>query len=127
MCNRQRHRCNIPADSPQEYYRRVVTEWKKGFPQLSKKAYIVLSLVPDTIRSDTEWRERVKNVANLYESDLPSPLTLQVELDLWESKWSLWEGDLPSTPQSALNHCSNTVSKYTHTFENLMYTANYNQ
>ena len=25
VCNRQRHRCNIPADSPQEYYQGVVT------------------------------------------------------------------------------------------------------
>ena len=77
--------------------------------------------------SDKEWRERVINVANLYESDLPSPQTLQVELDLWESKWSLWEGDLPSSPQSALNHCSNTLFPNIHTLENFMYTANYNQ
>lgn len=73
-----------------EYYRRVVTvpfldhlcsQMEERFSITQKKAYMGLSLVPDTIRSDKEWRERVKNVVNLYESDLPSPLTLQVELD----------------------------------------------
>ena len=131
VCNRQRHRCNIPADSPQEYYRRVVTvpfldhlcsQMEERFSTTQQKAYMGLSLVPDTIRSDKEWRERVKNVASLYESDLPSPLTLQAELDLWESKWSLWEGDLPSSPQSALNHCSNTLFPNIHTLLKILCT-----
>ena len=64
------------------------------------------SLVLDTIGPSSQWRERVRENAVFYESDLPSPLSLEAELDCWKSKQSMWEGDISNTPQSALDHCS---------------------
>ena len=83
VCSRQRHRSNISAGSPQEYYQRTVTvpfldhlcaQLEERFSTTQQKAYMGLSLVPDTIMSDRQWRERVKSVASVYETDLPSPL-----------------------------------------------------
>ena len=67
ICSRQRHRSNVPADSPQEYYRRTVSvpfldhlcsQMEERFSSTQQRAYMGLSLVPDTIRSDSQWRER---------------------------------------------------------------------
>ena len=118
FCSRQRHRCNVPADSPQEYYRRTISipfldhlcsQIEERFSPTQQKAYMGLSLVPDTIKSDGQWRQRVKDMAVIYETDLPSSLSLEAELDLWENKWTLRVGDLPTSPHSALEHCSSVL------------------
>ena len=57
-----------------------------------------LSLVPDTIRSSSQWRKRIRENAVLYENYLPSPLSLEAELDCCKSKQSMWEGDITTTP-----------------------------
>ena len=88
----------------------VCSQMEERFSETQQKAYMALSLVPDTLRSDTQWREKVKGMITFYETDLPSPLSLEAELDCWESKWSLREGDdLPTTPLSALHHCSSAL------------------
>ena len=69
-------------------------------------------LVPDTIRSKSQWKEQVKETADFYKSDLPIPLTLRAELDRWESKWSLWHNDVPQVHRVHLYlvqvHCFQT-------------------
>ena len=124
ICSRQRHRSNVPADTPQEYYRRTVTvpfldhlcaQMEERISLTQQRAYTGLFLVPDTIRSNSQWKEQVKETADFYKSDLPSPLTLRAELDCWESKWSLWQNDVPTSPQSALIHCSSTLFPNIHT------------
>ena len=42
------------------------------------------------------------DMAEVYNTDLPNPLTLEAELDCWFNKWSLWEGDLPASAQCTL-------------------------
>ena len=83
-----------------------------------------LSLVPDTIRSDSQWRERVKETADFYETDLPSPLTLDAELDCWENKWTLHCG---SSNQSTMSLFKHTIPQHLYSSENFMYTACHNK
>ena len=89
VCSRQRHRTNISAGSPLDYYQRTVTvtfldhlcaQLKERISKAQQKAYIDIFLLPYTIGSDRQWRERVKSVASVYETDLPSSLTLDAEL-----------------------------------------------
>ena len=34
-----------------------------------------------------DWKEKFKIFINFYEDDLPDPLALDGELDLWQSYW----------------------------------------
>ena len=54
---------------------------EERFSETQQKAYMAVSLVPDTLRSDTQCRERAKGMITFYETDLPSRLSLEAELD----------------------------------------------
>ena len=54
---------------------------EEQFSETQQKAYMALSLVPDTLRSDTQWREKAKGMITFYETGLPSPLSLETELE----------------------------------------------
>ena len=77
---RQAHRSNIPADSPEAYYRRnlvipsldhIITELTERFGPIQQTKVKLLGLIPSVAAtyppaSDTE-------VGELYKADLPSP------------------------------------------------------
>ncbi|XP_065675832.1 52 kDa repressor of the inhibitor of the protein kinase-like [Hydra vulgaris] len=45
---------------------------------------------------DTSWKEYIVPFSEFYRADLPNPLALPGELDLWEAYWLNFEGNVPS-------------------------------
>ena len=80
----------IKAATPEEYYRRaltipflehLITELQERFTAHVQKASSGLRLVPSIMRnSSSNNEEKVKEFINMYESDLPNPLTVNAEL-----------------------------------------------
>ena len=59
----------------------ISSQMEEQLSETPQKAYMGLSLVPDTLRSDTQWREKVKGMITFYETGLPSPLSLETGLE----------------------------------------------
>lgn len=122
LCSRQRHRDNVPADSPSEYYRRsisiplvdhLISELDGRFSSHHQKALQGMYLVPTVLVtiSVAECNAKVEQIAEFYEEDLPSPSTIQSEVHCWHMKWqqqktSHGQSCLPLTPMAALRHAT---------------------
>ena len=122
ICSRQSYRSNIPADSPSDYYRRLISipfidhllsEMHSRFSSHQQTALLGLSVVPSVIVTLTadECATKVGKLADMYRADLPSPECLSSELDCWLVKWKSHlrehgEKSLPSSPTAAIRHTS---------------------
>lgn len=113
IASRQVHRANVPADSPETYYRRnimrpfldhITSEMETRFGSIHQTKIKLLSLTPSASVSCTS--SSIKDVGELYKSDLPSPQLLSTELNRWKMKWNaLQPKDRPDTLQNALLGC----------------------
>ena len=57
-----------------------------------------------------DWQANVKDLASLYQADLPALLSLTTELQCWKCKFVHYEPDmLPDGPIHALNQCDTTL------------------
>ena len=92
---RQVHRSNIPADSPEAYYRRnlvipfldhIITELTERFGPIQHTKVKLIGLIPSI--TATYPPASVTEVGELYKADLPSPQLLSAEFHCWESKYS---------------------------------------
>ena len=83
-CGHQRHRSNVPAETPSEYFRRTISiplldhllsEMKLCFSSHQQTALLGLSVVPSVMASlsTEEYTTRVSELADMYQDDLPSP------------------------------------------------------
>ena len=121
---RQRHRANNPASSPLDYYRRnlvipvldqVIGEFDARFSKLSSSAGQLMGLVPSV---NCNREVNVGEVAELYDSDLPSPELLDQEADRWTRKFLAMEPESrPTSCASAIKACD------PRTFPNIFYFA----
>ena len=109
QCKRQSNQDNTPAEDSEAYYRRILTipfldhlivEMKSRFSDTQRKAVLGLSLVPSAMEND--WKQKSLELAQFYHTDLPDPDSLNVELQLWESKWKQYSGEKPQDPISTL-------------------------
>ena len=117
--SKQTTRDNHPASDASEYYKRVITiplidhlnsDLKTRFDFSNVNAYYGLSVVPskiisllDTSKSDVQsWKEKFKIFTNFYEDDLPNPLALDAELELWQKYWETYKGSRPDSAASTL-------------------------
>ena len=110
---RQVHRSNIPADSPEAYYRRnlmipfldhIITELTERFGQIQQTKVKLLGLVLSV--AATYPPASVTEIGELYKDDLPSPHLLSTEFRRWKTKYSLAPLDhRPNTLQGALHSC----------------------
>ena len=98
-CGRQIHRNNTPAESPSEYYKRTISipvidhllnELQSRFSNHQRIALLGLSLVPSlfVLLDPANCTSRVKELAGLYEDDLPSANCIASELHSWKIKWN---------------------------------------
>ena len=97
------------------YYRRSLTipfldhlikELEDRFSSNSKIATSGLCLVPSVMSKRDDWQANVKDLALLYQADLPAPLSLTTELHCWKCKFVQYKPDkLPGGPIDALNEC----------------------
>ncbi|XP_065643035.1 52 kDa repressor of the inhibitor of the protein kinase-like [Hydra vulgaris] len=51
---------------------------------------------------DTSWKDSIISFSDFYGTDLPNPLALSGELDLWEAFWLNFKGDIPSNISKTL-------------------------
>ena len=128
-CGRQIHRSNVPADTPMEYYRRTISipmvdhllsELQSQFGDHQRTAMLGLSIVPSLFLSleSAECISRFKELADLYESDLRSPESLESELHCWHTKWQQQvrdrgESSLPTSLTLTLRHVSSMYPNIT--------------
>ena len=127
-CGRQTHHSNMPADTPSKYYRRTISiplldhllsEMKSRFAIHQQTALLGLSKVPSllTSRPSEECSANIQQLADLYESDLPSPECLESELHCWRLKWQqqLKEHEKNSLPSSLACTVRHTTSMFHNT------------
>ena len=117
-CGRQQ----CASDTQKEYYRRTISipmvdhpfsELQSQFGDHQRTAMLGLSIVPSLFISleSTESISRVKELADLYESDLPSRKCFESELHCWHTKWQQQvrdhgESSLPTSLILTLRHVS---------------------
>ncbi len=101
LCGRQRHRENVPALTPVEYYRHTVTipildhlisEIQTWFSEHNKTAHLRLNLIPSNLvtKPFKVVGAVLKPLEVLYTSNLrddTSTCTVQTELHHWYLKW----------------------------------------
>ena len=92
--SRQMHRSNIPANTPEGYYRRVlaipvldtfILEIEFRFNDHNQRASTLLTLIP-SIRTKPDYHgETMAGLIGLYRKDLPNPYIVDQELLLWKN------------------------------------------
>ena len=101
LAGRQQHRSNVPAGTVVDYFKRnltiplldhIISELDTRFnPESSAVIVEFMQLLPSTICeksvSTILTKTNLAEVLKLYEDDLPSPRSLDVELSLWHTKW----------------------------------------
>lgn len=98
LCGRQRHRPNVPAQSPSEYFRRTISipvldhlllEMETRFDKHQQTAVQGLYLVPSLLVSKTleEVSPKIQELGDLYKDDLPFHSSLSSEFHCWYMKW----------------------------------------
>ena len=48
------------------------------------------------------WKAKFNDFANIYHEDLPNPLALDAELQLWETYWITFKGTIPNSAALSL-------------------------
>ena len=90
-------RSNIPANTPEEYYGRVlaipvldtfIAEIEFRFNELNQRALTLLTLIPSIITKPDYHGEIMADLIGLYHSDLSNADIVDQELLLWKNKWS---------------------------------------
>ncbi|XP_065658916.1 52 kDa repressor of the inhibitor of the protein kinase-like [Hydra vulgaris] len=104
-----KNRNNAPSECVSDYTKiaittplldRLSTELGTRFDNTTIKFYKALVLVPTKMISevqssrDTSWKECIVPFSEFYRADLPNPLALHGELDLWEVYWLNFEGNV---------------------------------
>ena len=97
----------------------LLKELEDSFSSNAKVATGGLCLVPSIISKRYDWKANVKDLASLYQADLPAPLSLTTELQCWKRRFVHYESEkLLDGPIDALNQCVTTfVSRYLYSIE----------
>ena len=129
LCGRQRHRPNVPAQSPSEYFRRTISipvldhlllEMETRFDKHQQTAVQGLYLVPSLLVTKTleEVSPKIQELGDLYKDDLPFHSSLSSEFHCWYMKWIDQEKEhgsasLPTTLYHTLPQCSSLFPNIT--------------
>lgn len=109
LCSRQTRRNNTPADTPEDYYKRVITipfldhllqEFLQRFTPLQQRAATAFLLLPpvDITLNDESL--------DFFREDLPSDDTLQAKIECWRNKWDgVSPLNLPTTIGDLIKEC----------------------
>ena len=61
---------------------------------------INISMIGQTHTGNVSWKQSFKKFSDFYEHDLPNPLALGAELELWQTCWVAYKGSFPSSVAS---------------------------
>ena len=84
------------------------TELKNRFGAATTAAYSGLRIIPATLISSLnhspnfDWKNHFMSFVNFYSDDLPNPIALDGEIELWVKYWDSYEGCCPDTIASTL-------------------------
>ena len=107
-CGRQRGRDNVPAQEPEEYFKRSVTipfldhlrnKLEQRFSSDQQRVVQGLSLIPAVMKENPKLEKTGCGIGN---NDLPSEGNLDMEIVCWETKWAAESLNLPTDPQKTL-------------------------
>ena len=109
---KQQNRSNAPAETTEEYYKRncaiplldhIIANLHSRFSPLALKATSLLCLLPSIVCTK---EVDLKEVLELYETDLPSPELAQLELTRWKAEYQcLRPGQHPDTLAASIKDC----------------------
>ena len=114
---RQTCRDNHPFTDASEYYKRTITmpmidhlnsSLETRFNVQGINAYNGLSIIPSKMLSllkkhgSISWKKNFRQFLEFYQSDLPNPLGLDAELELWERYWLNYKSIIPATIATTL-------------------------
>ena len=112
---RQMHRNNVPAENPEEYYRRVIavslidrfiSEMTFRFNSFNKTASKLLLLVLSIICHPDYNHLEITDLTNQYSDDLPNPDIIDQELRRWKRKWmDVKPDDRPDSLAKSIKVC----------------------
>ncbi|XP_028413710.1 52 kDa repressor of the inhibitor of the protein kinase-like [Dendronephthya gigantea] len=102
---RQQHRANTPADTPSQYYRRVISvpfldhlksEIQTRFSETNLDLMDAVYGLPKNVLIYPDWKTKFSKFLNMYMDDLPYPRFLDTELEMWAERCQMEKGPLPS-------------------------------
>ena len=97
ICGRQRHRINLPSDTPSDYYKlsrsiplldHMLSELNCRFSSHNQMALKGMCLIPAVLITMTkeEVRKRVNTLVEMYQTDLPCTNGIDGEILCWYLK-----------------------------------------
>lgn len=110
-CGRQQHRPNIPSESIQDYYRmnlciplldQINEELRSRFQDGQAVSLDGFFAIPEEVINRKGWSSSFLKFCQAYESLLPSMVSLEAEIQLWDTKWRRCEDACPATLQDTL-------------------------
>ena len=116
VCGRQRHRPNMPAGTPEEYFKRTTAipfigeflgQLKRRFSEAQKKAVEAMAVVPAVLHQGREAESEVsiERMLEAYGADLPCPLVFEEEFAIWKHKWKdVPAKECPADLMASLQH-----------------------
>ena len=138
LASRQQHRSNIiPSGTVKEYYKlnltiplldHIILELDSRFDSESSAIVVeFMKLLPSSLHDNTSSIQAsdFPRLLALYEDDLPAPRCLDVELELWQSKWAhnAEEAKSLNTPEKALVHVDKDYYPNIHSLMMIMVTV----
>ena len=102
---------NYSTSTPEEYYRvaltipfldQVISELKNRFSKQHRVHANGFFVIPDVILENKDWRSFVREFSQQYESDMPSKLNLEVEMNMWEQFWTLEKSKKNKIPDTIM-------------------------
>ena len=133
QCLTQTSRDNTPGETPEVYYRRtlsipfldeLISHMGSRFSDIQQKAVQGMRLVPTVLCDPSIPTLKHQDLLDSYDEDLPSPLTLESELDLWKHKWQSQSSDplMPDSPSQTLLFARKSMWPNVHTILRLVCT-----
>ena len=129
-CSTQKHRSNVPADSPELFHKRsiflplldgVITQMDSRFSKHNKNALKLGIILPNQAKhivdSESENTVNIEECFNFYRHLLPysSLERAKGEFHIWSTMWSSREVDtIPEDAIGALNECDRNTFPLIH-------------
>ena len=105
--SKQMNRSNIPTNTSEDYYRRVLAIQVLGtFITSRSSASTLLALILSIATKPDYHGETMADLIGLYRSDIPNPDIVDQELLFWKNKWTLTSAESrPSTLAESVKKC----------------------
>ncbi|XP_068735595.1 uncharacterized protein [Montipora capricornis] len=120
-CQVQRNRANNPAETVEDHYRRnltiplgdhLINELETRFGSGDQETAVqCLFAVPSMLLASKEtWRTSFDRFSTFHEDSLPSPLSLDAEMTLWQRKWERRDpSTVPATVAATLKEIDSGI------------------